>query len=147
MELTHDLKHAPAPEPVQAPEMESPAPAAPVPLAMGTVMVGHAEDNAEADADARADVALKRLAAKEGGLSAVAGEHDVHQHGPGCDHVRRAPAPVPAGAPSVGYEGGALDQDTYRALLRRLLDGGIRTLTPNGNTSEFYYLTPAERRL
>ncbi|MGW7293709.1 dihydrodipicolinate synthase family protein [Streptomyces xiamenensis] len=42
---------------------------------------------------------------------------------------------------------GALDQDTYRALLRRLLDGGIRTLTPNGNTSEFYSLTPAERRL
>ncbi|MFB4195282.1 dihydrodipicolinate synthase family protein [Streptomyces carpaticus] len=42
---------------------------------------------------------------------------------------------------------GAFDQDTYRALLRRLLDGGITTLTPNGNTSEFYSLTPEERRL
>ncbi|MEU9384703.1 dihydrodipicolinate synthase family protein [Streptomyces sp. NPDC048279] len=42
---------------------------------------------------------------------------------------------------------GSLDQDAHRALLRRLLDGGIRTLTPNGNTGEFYALTPEERRL
>ncbi|MFI9148890.1 dihydrodipicolinate synthase family protein [Streptomyces sp. NPDC053367] len=44
-------------------------------------------------------------------------------------------------------EDGAVEQDAYRALLRRLLDGGIRTLTPNGNTGEFYALTPEERRL
>ncbi|MGW3360145.1 dihydrodipicolinate synthase family protein [Streptomyces bungoensis] len=44
-------------------------------------------------------------------------------------------------------EDGSVDQDTHRALLRRLLDGGIRTLTPNGNTGEFYALTPEERRL
>ncbi len=42
---------------------------------------------------------------------------------------------------------GGVDQDTYRALLRRLLDGGVITLTPNGNTGEFYALTPEERRL
>ncbi|MFD7995267.1 dihydrodipicolinate synthase family protein [Streptomyces mexicanus] len=42
---------------------------------------------------------------------------------------------------------GGVDQDTYRALLRRLLDGGVTTLTPNGNTGEFYALTPEERRL
>ncbi|MGW2422435.1 dihydrodipicolinate synthase family protein [Streptomyces sp. NPDC001709] len=42
---------------------------------------------------------------------------------------------------------GAVDQNAHRALLRRLLDGGIRTLTPNGNTGEFYALTPEERRL
>lgn len=42
---------------------------------------------------------------------------------------------------------GQFDQDTYRALLRRLLDAGVRTLTPNGNTSEFYALTPEERRI
>ncbi|MFE2101689.1 dihydrodipicolinate synthase family protein [Streptomyces sp. NPDC059468] len=44
-------------------------------------------------------------------------------------------------------EDGSVARDTHRALLRRLLDGGIRTLTPNGNTGEFYALTPEERRL
>jgi 4-hydroxy-tetrahydrodipicolinate synthase len=44
-------------------------------------------------------------------------------------------------------EEGRLDADTYRALVRRLLDAGIRAVTPNGNTSEFYSLTPEERRL
>ncbi|MFI5795588.1 dihydrodipicolinate synthase family protein [Streptomyces sp. NPDC051677] len=44
-------------------------------------------------------------------------------------------------------EDGSIDQDAHRALLRRLLDGGITTLTPNGNTGEFYALTPEERRL
>ncbi|WP_369388489.1 dihydrodipicolinate synthase family protein [Streptomyces sp. CG1] len=42
---------------------------------------------------------------------------------------------------------GSVDAGAHRALLRRLLDGGIRTLTPNGNTGEFYALTPEERRL
>ncbi|MEU3982658.1 dihydrodipicolinate synthase family protein [Streptomyces sp. NPDC026672] len=42
---------------------------------------------------------------------------------------------------------GDVDRDTHRALLRRLLDGGVTTLTPNGNTGEFYALTPEERRL
>ncbi|UXY19097.1 dihydrodipicolinate synthase family protein [Streptomyces cynarae] len=44
-------------------------------------------------------------------------------------------------------EDGRVDQTAHRALLRRLLDGGVRTLTPNGNTGEFYALTPEERRL
>ncbi|MFB6956546.1 dihydrodipicolinate synthase family protein [Streptomyces sp. NPDC056309] len=43
-------------------------------------------------------------------------------------------------------EDGGVDSATYRALLRRLLDGGITTLTPNGNTGEFYALTPEERQ-
>ncbi|MFE8015376.1 dihydrodipicolinate synthase family protein [Streptomyces antibioticus] len=42
---------------------------------------------------------------------------------------------------------GTVDAAAHRALLRRLLDGGITTLTPNGNTGEFYALTPEERRL
>ncbi|MFF9766724.1 dihydrodipicolinate synthase family protein [Streptomyces sp. NPDC014636] len=42
---------------------------------------------------------------------------------------------------------GSVDTGAHRALLRRLLDGGISTLTPNGNTGEFYALTPEERRL
>ncbi|GAA5156341.1 hypothetical protein GCM10023340_43890 [Nocardioides marinquilinus] len=121
MELTHEHEHAPTPVPVKAPEIEPPAPAAPVPMAMGTVMVGHAEDRAETDADARADVALRRLAAKEAGTgSGAGGDGEAHQHGPGCDHVRRAPAPVPSGAPVVGYEGGALDGDTSAAISSRV---------------------------
>ncbi|WP_329247270.1 dihydrodipicolinate synthase family protein [Streptomyces sp. NBC_01478] len=44
-------------------------------------------------------------------------------------------------------EDGSVDQDTHRALLRRLLDGGIGIVTPNGNTGEFYTLTPQERQL
>ena len=42
---------------------------------------------------------------------------------------------------------GSVDTGTHRELLRRLLGGGITTLTPNGNTGEFYALTPEERRL
>ncbi|MGN5633581.1 dihydrodipicolinate synthase family protein [Streptomyces sp. AC154] len=41
---------------------------------------------------------------------------------------------------------GTIDTAAHRALLRRLLDGGVRILTPNGNTGEFYALTPEERR-
>lgn len=41
---------------------------------------------------------------------------------------------------------GTIDTAVHRALLRRLLDGGVRILTPNGNTGEFYALTPEERR-
>ncbi|WP_223777837.1 dihydrodipicolinate synthase family protein [Streptomyces sp. 135] len=41
---------------------------------------------------------------------------------------------------------GAIDRAAHRAILRRLLDGGVRTLTPNGNTGEFYALSPQERR-
>ncbi|MBA2948368.1 dihydrodipicolinate synthase family protein [Streptomyces himalayensis] len=41
---------------------------------------------------------------------------------------------------------GTVDEDAHRVLLRRLLDGGVRILTPNGNTGEFYALTPEERR-
>ncbi|MZE78808.1 dihydrodipicolinate synthase family protein, partial [Streptomyces sp. SID5475] len=41
---------------------------------------------------------------------------------------------------------GRVERATYRALLRRLLDGGVVTVTPNGNTGEFYALTPEERR-
>ncbi|WP_225100835.1 dihydrodipicolinate synthase family protein [Streptomyces sp. CoH27] len=42
---------------------------------------------------------------------------------------------------------GSIDTGTHRALLRRLLEAGITTLTPNGNTGEFYALSPEERRL
>jgi 4-hydroxy-tetrahydrodipicolinate synthase len=41
---------------------------------------------------------------------------------------------------------GAADWDTYAALITRLIDGGISVITPNGNTGEFYALSPAEAR-
>jgi len=42
---------------------------------------------------------------------------------------------------------GKVDRAAYRALLRRLLDSGVGTVTPNGNTGEFYALAPEERLL
>ncbi|MEU5099640.1 dihydrodipicolinate synthase family protein [Streptomyces sp. NPDC020996] len=44
-------------------------------------------------------------------------------------------------------EDGSVDAGVHRALLRRMLDGGVKILTPNGNTGEFYALTPEERSL
>ena len=41
---------------------------------------------------------------------------------------------------------GSPDWATYAALTGRLIDGGITAITPNGNTGEFYALTPAEAR-
>ncbi|MEU4492083.1 dihydrodipicolinate synthase family protein [Streptomyces sp. NPDC023998] len=38
-----------------------------------------------------------------------------------------------------------LDTGAHRSLLRRLVDGGVRTVTPNGNTGEYYALSPEER--
>jgi Domain of unknown function (DUF4157) len=94
-----------APPVKQTPE---PVPAAPVPMAIGGLVVGHAEDRAEADADRMADNALSRLQR----LS-----NDVHVHGPGCDHLRRITSPTaPSGAPVVGREGGALDVGTSSAI-------------------------------
>lgn len=72
-------------EAARAPQVRTAGPAAPVPLpAVGTLVVGHAEDRAEAEADALADSALARLAGA-----------DAHVHGPGCDHLRRTFAPAP----------------------------------------------------
>jgi 4-hydroxy-tetrahydrodipicolinate synthase len=44
-------------------------------------------------------------------------------------------------------EDGSVDVDCYRKLVTRLLDGGVTAVTPNGNTGEFYTLTPQERQL
>ncbi|GAA5156315.1 hypothetical protein GCM10023340_43800 [Nocardioides marinquilinus] len=80
----------------------APVAAAPVPL-----QVGHAEDVAETEADRMADTALRRLAGSEAAVAPVA---DQHQHGPGCEHVRRRMGG--SGGAVVGREGGALDADT-----------------------------------
>ncbi|GAA3085018.1 dihydrodipicolinate synthase family protein [Streptomyces roseofulvus] len=60
--------------------------------------------------------------------------------------LRAALADVVAIPVTPFAENGRVDSAAHRALLHRLLDGGVRTLTPNGNTGEFYALTPDERR-
>ncbi|WBB64718.1 dihydrodipicolinate synthase family protein [Streptomyces sp. WMMC500] len=62
------------------------------------------------------------------------------------DHLRPALAGAVAIPVTPFDAAGAVDEDTYRALLRRLLDGGVRAVTPNGNTGEYYSLAPGERR-
>jgi 4-hydroxy-tetrahydrodipicolinate synthase len=44
-------------------------------------------------------------------------------------------------------EDGSVDAGCYTRLVTRLLDGGVTAVTPNGNTGEFYTLTPQERQL
>lgn len=108
---THEQDTAtptPAPAP-PAPMIDAPTPAAPVPLPVGGLVVGHAEDRAEAEADQMADSALSRLARLTG---------ETHQHGPGCDHLRRSAAPAGGGGAVVGHEGGALDTDTSSTIER-----------------------------
>ncbi|MYV57519.1 dihydrodipicolinate synthase family protein [Streptomyces sp. SID3212] len=59
--------------------------------------------------------------------------------------VRAALADVVAIPVTPFAADGTVDTIAYRALLRRLLDAGVRTVTPNGNTGEFYALSPEER--
>lgn len=49
--------------------------------------------------------------------------------------------------PVTPYRDSTVDLDTYQSLLRRLADHGVRVIAPNGNTGEFYALSPEERRL
>jgi 4-hydroxy-tetrahydrodipicolinate synthase len=42
---------------------------------------------------------------------------------------------------------GGIDEAGYQRVVRRLVEGGIRTVTPNGNTGEFYALSPAEAKV
>jgi len=42
---------------------------------------------------------------------------------------------------------GGIDEAAYQRVIRRLVDGGITTVTPNGNTGEFYALSPAEAKI
>jgi 4-hydroxy-tetrahydrodipicolinate synthase len=41
---------------------------------------------------------------------------------------------------------GQVDWDAHGRVIRRMMDAGVRLITPNGNTGEFYALTAAEAR-
>lgn len=47
--------------------------------------------------------------------------------------------------PVTPFADGAIDLGTLRVVLDRMLDAGVRVLTPNGNTGEFYALRHDER--
>lgn len=135
---SHDPSGPTHATPQQAPQIAPPAPVlevaspqAPAPVPIGSLRVGHAEDRAESEADEMADRALARLAPLR---------NETHQHGPGCDHVRRLPA---GGSALVGHEGGDLDTRTTariqakrgggrsmeEGVLRRMESGFGRSLT------------------
>jgi 4-hydroxy-tetrahydrodipicolinate synthase len=61
-------------------------------------------------------------------------------------NLRQALATVVAVPVTPLHADGNPDWDTYAALTGRLIDGGITVITPNGNTGEFYALSPAEAR-
>lgn len=88
------------------------------------LMVGRADATAEQDADALAARALRRLdGAAEQGVGALQGE-DVHSHGAGCGHLRRAAQATPGAA--VGFEGGELDASSSALIASR--KGGGKAL-------------------
>jgi 4-hydroxy-tetrahydrodipicolinate synthase len=63
-----------------------------------------------------------------------------------ADTLRRALATAVV-VPVTPYQAdGNPDWDTYETLTSRLIDNGISVITPNGNTGEFYALSPAEAR-
>jgi 4-hydroxy-tetrahydrodipicolinate synthase len=63
-----------------------------------------------------------------------------------AENLRQALATVVAVPVTPLHADGSPDWDTYAALTGRLTDGGITVITPNGNTGEFYALSPAEAR-
>ena len=42
---------------------------------------------------------------------------------------------------------GGIDEEAFTRVMTRMVDAGIQVVAPNGNTSEYYSLTAAERRL
>ncbi|MFI2228645.1 dihydrodipicolinate synthase family protein [Nocardia testacea] len=62
------------------------------------------------------------------------------------DLVRRQLADVIAITLTPFDENGAVDAAAFERTVRRMVGAGVRTLTVNGNTSEFYTLSPAEAR-
>ncbi|MBN9734974.1 MULTISPECIES: dihydrodipicolinate synthase family protein [unclassified Pseudonocardia] len=62
------------------------------------------------------------------------------------DEIRARLADVVAITPTPFTGDDGLDSATFDRVVGRMVDGGVRVLTVNGNTGEFYTLSPAERR-
>jgi 4-hydroxy-tetrahydrodipicolinate synthase len=60
--------------------------------------------------------------------------------------LRRALATAVVVPVTPYHADGNPDWSTYASLTARLIDAGISVITPNGNTGEFYALSPAEAR-
>ena len=63
-----------------------------------------------------------------------------------ADQLRSALATVAAIPVTPFGPDGQVDWDAHGRLIRRMVDTGVRLVTPNGNTGEFYALTAAETR-
>jgi 4-hydroxy-tetrahydrodipicolinate synthase len=63
-----------------------------------------------------------------------------------ADRLKSALATVVAIPVTPFDDSGQVDWDAHARVVRRLADGGVSVITPNGNTGEFYTLTPDEAR-
>jgi 4-hydroxy-tetrahydrodipicolinate synthase len=67
-------------------------------------------------------------------------------HPDAADRLKEALATVVAIPVTPFDESGDIEWDAHARVVRRLTDGGVTVITPNGNTGEFYTLTPEEAR-
>jgi 4-hydroxy-tetrahydrodipicolinate synthase len=67
-------------------------------------------------------------------------------HPNAADRLKEALATVVAISVTPFDESGDIEWDAHARVVRRLTDGGVTVITPNGNTGEFYTLTPEEAR-
>ena len=63
-----------------------------------------------------------------------------------ADQLRSALATAAAVPVTPFGPDGQVDWDAHDRVIRRMVDAGVRLVTPNGNTGEFYALTAAEAR-
>lgn len=63
------------------------------------------------------------------------------------DHLRERLSGVVAIPVTPFHQQGGVDSEAFVRVVKRMVDAGIQVVTPNGNTSEYYSLTAAERRL
>src|SRR5690348_1247451 len=63
-----------------------------------------------------------------------------------ADQLRATLATVAAIPVTPFGPDGQADWDAHDRVIRRMVDSGVRLITPNGNTGEFYALTAAEAR-